>query len=231
MTNVVTVSMYGLNVSAKEFGYWLRVHCPPFLPYLGDAGIASFVLDERGIDISVDVEIGRERLEQMVSLRAVRVHIHKLDYEVRKSSFSGLLWLFKPFLKHLVRRVLEKKIAEQIVSLFHVVNRELLFARERLRAARITNPSDLVTFIHAVISRLTPKKDPDVYTRIGIDAPHRDGVFKDVYAPGSLVKMWYEEQRRSEEAIESGERERGEKTWRNDIFDVLPSALHRTLRT
>lgn len=231
MTNVVTISMYGLNVSAKEFGYWLRVHCPPFLPYFGDEGIASFVLDERGIDVSVDVEIGRERLEQIVSLRAVRVHIHKLDYEVRKSMFSGLFWLLKPFIKHLVRRVLEKKIAEQVVSVFHVVNRELVFARERLRAARITNPADLMTFVHAILSRLTPKKDPDVYTRIGVDAPHREGVFKDVYAPGSLVKMWYEEERRSEEAIESGERERGENTWRNDIFDVLPSALHRTLRT
>ncbi|KAL1952751.1 hypothetical protein VTO42DRAFT_4292 [Malbranchea cinnamomea] len=230
MTNLVTFSMYGLNVSAKEFGYWIRVHCPPFFPYFADEGIASFILDERGIDISVDVEIGRERLEQIVSLRAVRVHIHKLDYEIRKSVFSGLLWILKPFLKHMVRRVLEKKIAEQIVSAFHVLNRELVFARERLRAARITNPADFVTFMHAVFSRMTSKKDPDVSVRVGVDASHRKGVFKDVYAPGSLVKMWYEEERRAEEAIESGEHER-EKTWRNDIFDVLPSALHRVLRT
>jgi hypothetical protein len=222
MKNVVTVSLFGLSISAKEFGYWIRVHAPPFLPYLGDEGIGSFFLDRRGIDISMDVEIGRERLEQILTLRAVRVHIHKLDYTIQRSSWFGVLWLFKPFIKHMVRRVLEKKIAEQIVGYSHIINRELVFARERLRATRIANPSDFMTFIHAVLSRLSAKQDPDSFVRVGVDA-HRKGVFKDVYAPGSLVKMWREEQRRAEEAIEGGEQPQTA-SWRNPIFN-LPSVL------
>ncbi|KNG83256.1 hypothetical protein ANOM_008261 [Aspergillus nomiae NRRL 13137] len=211
-----TVTVMGLNVSASEFGYWLRTHSGLFRFH--DEGIASFYLDKRGIDISLDIEVGRERLEQIFTLRGVRVVIHKLDYKVHRSKWKYLLWLTKPFLKHMLRRVLEKKIAERIVAAAFALNRELVFARERLRAARIANPQDLATFVRAVLARLQPVSD--VETRIGFDAPGK-GVFKGVYAPGSLTKVWHEEALRAQEAIEEGDESYGlRRTWRNDIFNV-----------
>ncbi|CEL00825.1 hypothetical protein ASPCAL00421 [Aspergillus calidoustus] len=214
-----TVSVCGLNVSAQEFGYWLRTHKALFF-YLKDQGIASFFLDRRGIDISLDVEVGRERLEQIFTLRGVRVRIHKLDYKVHRGKWRFLIWLTKPFLKHMIRRVLEKQIAEQIVQAAHALNRELVFARERLRAARIASPRDLFTFVRAVLARLTPAPNPDIEARVGIDAPG-EGVFKNVYAPGSLVKLWHEEALQAHDSIEEGEETPGlHRTWRNTIFDV-----------
>ncbi|KIW20452.1 hypothetical protein PV08_01027 [Exophiala spinifera] len=214
-TSLVTITVNGLSVAAQDLGFWIRGHAG--LVRFADEGIASFYLDERGIDISLDLEIGRERLEQILALRGVRVHIHKLDYELRKSKLSWLGWLFKPLLKHLVRRSLEKTIAEKIVEGLRATNRELVFARERLRATRIADPQDVVTFLKAVAARLTPAEDPDVYTRVGVDAPTR-GVFKDVYTPGSLVKMWQEEAVKAEETVEENEETGG--GWRNAIFDV-----------
>lgn len=216
VTSLLTVTINGLSVAAQDLGFWIRVHASPFFRY-SDEGIASFALDERGIDVTLDLEVGRERLEHILTLRGAKVHIHKLDYALRKSKLSWLGWLFKPFLKQLIRRALEKKLAESIADALHAANRELLFARERLRATRIADPQDLATFIKAVITRLTPAEDPDVYTRIGVDAPN-SGVFRNVYAPGSIVKLWHEEATRAEEAIEDG----GERTggWRNDVFDV-----------
>ena len=216
MTSLVSVSINGLSISAEDLGFWIRAHSGPFF-YFSDEGIASFALDERGIDITIDMEIGREKLEHILTLRGVKVHIHKLDYTLRKSKLSWLGWLFKPFLKHLIRRALEKTVAEAIADLCHAANRELLFARERLRATRIADPQDMLTFVKAVIARLSPADDPDMYTRVGVDAPDR-GIFKNVYTPGSIVKVWHEEAMRAEEAVEDG----GETTggWRNDIFDV-----------
>ncbi|KAE8163097.1 hypothetical protein BDV40DRAFT_147521 [Aspergillus tamarii] len=211
-----TATVMGLNVSASEFGYWLRTHSGLFRFH--DEGIASFYLDKRGVDISLDIEVGRERLEQIFTLRGVRVVIHKLDYKVHRSKWKYLLWLTKPFLKHMLRRVLEKKIAERIVAAAFALNRELVFARERLRAARIANPQDLATFVRAVLARLQPVSD--VETRIGFDAPGK-GIFKGVYAPGSLTKVWHEEALRAQEAIEEGDESYGlRRTWRNDIFNV-----------
>lgn len=216
--HLITVKLDGLSARADEVGFWLRAHSGIFR--LADEGIAGFALDERGIDIHVDVEVCRERLEQILTLKAVRVHIHKLNYQFRKSKFSWLGFLFKPLLRPIIRKTLEKQLASTLADFFHSANRELLYARERLRATRIANPDDLLTFIKAVMARLTPPEDPETYTRIGVAQPGK-GVFKGVYAPGSIVKVWNEEGARAAERVE--EYDAG--GWRNEIFDTHVSLL------
>lgn len=213
--SLMTISVNGVSVAAQDVGFWIRGHAGLFR--FADEGIASVFLDERGFDIALDIEIGKEKLEQILTLRGVRVHIHKLDYTLRKSKLSWLGWLFKPLIKQLVRRSLEKTLAENIANFLHDANRELVYARERLRATRIADPKDVMTFFKAVLARLTPEDDPDVYTRVGMDAPNR-GVFKDVYAPGSIVKVWHEEALQAEQNIEEAEEYGG--GWRNEIFEV-----------
>ncbi|CAK4002566.1 hypothetical protein DOTSEDRAFT_73008 [Lecanosticta acicola] len=217
-TNLMTIKIDGLSAKAEEVGFWLRAHKGVFR--LADEGIANFALDEKGIDIHIDVEIGRERLEQILTLKAVRVHIHKLDYQFRKSKFSWLGWLFKPLLRPILRKVLEKQLAAGLADFFHAANRELVYARERLRATRIADPKDLLTFFKAVAARLQPAEDPDLYTRVGVAQPGK-GVFKGVYAPGSIVKVWNEEGARATERIEDYEAG----GWRNEIFDTHVRSL------
>ena len=217
VTSLVTVKVDGLSVRAEEIGFWLRAHSG-FLR-LADEGIASFALDERGIDIHMDVEIGKEKLEKILTLKAVRVHVHKLTYTLRKSKFSWLAWLIKPMLRPIVRKVLEKQLATAIADGIHAANRELLFARERLRATRISDPQDVRTFIKAVMTRLTPEEDPDVYTAVGV-TPSK-GVFNGVYAPGSVVKVWEEEGRRAGEVVDDN----AVQGWRNEIFEVQATMM------
>ncbi|KAL9036114.1 MAG: hypothetical protein Q9180_004482 [Flavoplaca navasiana] len=216
-TNLVTLKIDGLTIRAEDVGFWLRAHSGIFR--LADEGIASFQLDDRGIDIAIDVEIGKEKLEKILTLRDVRVKVHKLTYSLRKSKFSWLAWLIKPLLRPIVRKVLEKQMATAISDGIHFANRELLFARERLRATRISDPQDVRTFIKAVITRLTPAEDPDVYTAVGVRPS--EGVFKGVYAPGSVVRLYELEARRAAERIEDGE-VRG---WRNEVFDVQTTMM------
>ncbi|EMD66634.1 hypothetical protein GGP41_008048 [Bipolaris sorokiniana] len=217
-TSKFTIKIDGLSFRADEIGFLLRAHSG--LLRLADEGIASFQLDERGIDIHLDVEVGKEKLEQILTLKAVRVHIHKLSYTLRKSKFSLFGWLLKPLLRPVVRKVMERQMAKGIADAIHAANRELIFARERLRATRISDPDDLKTFVKAVITRLTPADDPDLYTRVGVDAPKK-GVFAGKYAPGSVAKLWEEEGRRAPERIDDWD----EGGWRNDVFDLHAMAL------
>lgn len=194
---------------------------------MSDAGIASFELDDRGIDISLDVEIGRDAqgLESLLSLRQVHVHVHHLSYSLSQSKLACFAWFFKPILRPIIRKTVEWQIANGIKDLFHVVNRELVFARERLRATRIADPKDLLTFIKAVAARLTPRDDPDVYVNVGITggAHKRASPFAGRYTPGSLVKLWEEEAQRATEHVED-EAELGG-GWRNAIFDVKTTSV------
>ena len=221
MKSLVTVKIQGLSIRADEVGFWLRAH--KGLLRLADEGIASFELDDRGIDIELDVEIGRERLEKILSLRNVRVKIHHLSYTLRKSRFACLAWLFKPLLRPVLRTVLQKQLAVAIGDFFHAANRELLFARERLRATRISDPRDLRTFVEAVVTRLTPEEDPDLYTNVGVmgASNQRGSVFAGVYAPGSVVKLWNEEAARAGEVVDNN----AAQGWRNEIFDVQAASL------
>src|SRR5690606_6765063 len=103
----------------------------------------------------------------------------------RRSKFSFLSWLFKPLLKPIIRKTMEVKMATAIGEALHFANRELLFARERLRATRIADPDDLRTFLKAILARLTPPEDPHLHTRVGVGQPGH-GVFEGVYTPGSI---------------------------------------------
>lgn len=217
-TSLVTIKMQGMSIRADDVGFWLRAH--KGLLRLADEGIASFELDDRGIDIELDVEIGKERLEKILTLKNVRVKIHHLSYTLRKSKFACLAWIFKPLLRPVIRKVLERQIATAIGDFFHAANRELLYARERLRATRISDPKDISTFIKALITRLTPEDDPDLYTNIGVTGGSnvRGNIFAGVYAPGSVVKLWNEEAARAGEVVDDNAE--ATKSWRNEIFDV-----------
>ncbi|KAA8568136.1 hypothetical protein EYC84_008536 [Monilinia fructicola] len=185
-----------------------------------DEGIASFELDDRGIDIEFDVEIGHNQLEKILTLKDTRVKIHHLSYTLSKSKFACLAWIFKPLLRPIIRKTLEYQLSTALADFFHAANRELLYARERLRATRISSPDDIQTFIKAIITRLTPEEDPDVYLNVGVQggAKTRDNVFKGVYAPGSVVRVWEREGRDAEQIVEGeGENNGG---WRNAVFDV-----------
>jgi hypothetical protein len=212
VTSLVTIKLDGLSFRAGEFGYWFRAHSG--LLRLADEGIASFALDEPGIDIHLDVEIGKDRLEEMVTLRDVRVTIHKLAYTLRRSKFSWLAWLLQPLLRPILRKTLEWQLATATAAVLHAANRELLFARERLRATRIADPQDWLTFAKAVATRLAPAANPDLYAGVGVTPS--PGIFAGVYAPGSVVRLWEEEASRAGERVDDFRVE----GWRNEIFDV-----------
>ncbi|KAL6895393.1 hypothetical protein HDV57DRAFT_7990 [Trichoderma longibrachiatum] len=210
VTSLATIKISGLSIAAEDLGYWMHLHSGIFR--FMDEGLASIHLDERGIDLILDIEIGRDRLEKIVTLRKASVRIHHLNYTLRQSKFSFFAWLFKPLVRPIVKRALEKSIASSIEDALHTLNRELLFARERLRATRIASPDDLWTFIKAVAARLVPRPDPEIAARIGV----RPEIFRDRYAPGSLVQLWEREAQDASQKIY--EYERG--GWRNDIFGV-----------
>jgi hypothetical protein len=219
VSTLVTLKLDGLSLRCEDIGFWLRTHAG--LLQFTDSGLASFALDERGLDVHIDVEIAQHSLENILTLKAVRVHAHKLDFKLRSSSFSFCAWLLRPLLRPLLRKTLELQFAKGIAAMLHAANRELVFARERLRATRVADPKDLLTFFKAVTARLTPEDDPDVYSRVGIDEPG-SGVFRGKFAPGSLVKLWHEEGGRAHERVEDGADVigGGRESWRNEVFDI-----------
>ncbi|KAG0640010.1 hypothetical protein HOY80DRAFT_1136379 [Tuber brumale] len=222
ISSLATIKLDGISLRAEDVGYWLRAHRGLIIPGFTDAGLASFSIDNRGIDLHLDVEIAKDRISSILSLRGVHVQIHNLNYTLRQSRFSFLSWLFKPLLRRLVRRALEHAIAENVKAALEFADREILFARERLRATRIAQPRDLETFVRAVMARLRPAPDPDVEVGVGV-LPGRGEkkVFQGRRTPGSLVHLWEGEGERAGEIVDEG----AAGGWRNEVFDVHVKSL------
>ena len=244
----ITIDISGLSVRAQDIGYVMHLHPNSFINFT-DIGLASFRMDKRGLDLSITFEIRRNEPDTILRLRDVRTTIHTLDYKLRRSKFSLAAWLFAPLLRPIIRKSLEHAVSSAVADALRTANREVVFARERLRATRVADPDDLLTFIRAVAARWTPEPDPDLDIRVGVDSvgdvfsdgrgrastrvggagtstsqigwdgkAKGVGVFRGVYAPGSVVKVWHEEADRAGEIVEDGEvRPHG---WRNEIFDV-----------
>lgn len=221
-----TIKLSGLSLRADEVGYYLRAHTGIWRFW--DEGIVSILLDEKGIDVTLDVEFARDRVENLVTLNNVVVDIHKLNYVIHQSRFRWLAWPFKPILKRILRRILKQQFEAAIFDAGRFVNREVVFARERLRAARVARPKTWWRFLKAVGARLRlPEQTGDLEVGFGVTSKKGEGyggVFENRYAPGSVVGLWEREGEGVEEWVDVGavgERERGREGWRNKAFDVV----------
>jgi hypothetical protein len=213
-TSLATIKLNGLTARADEVGYWLKAHTGVWRFW--DEGIVSVMLDENGVDIALDLEFGRDRIENLIALRSTDVTIHKLDYAIKRSRFRWLAWPFKPILKPILKRVVKKQMETQIAELCHFVNREMLFARERLRATRIAQPASMYRFVKAVAARLGAAPSEDIDVALGIRSSKTEAKqFENRYAPGSIVKMWEEQGETVSEVVDEG----AEGGWRNVVFD------------
>ena len=229
-----TVTLRGLSLRATDIGYWLRTRpSTRLLPTFTTQGLASLALDESGLDMELTFSLHRNNPTLILELHSARAHLHKLTYTLSHSRWSTLLdnRLLKPLLfQPLIRSILQTQITSTLTTSLESLNTHLLFLRERLRATRIASPESLHTFLRAIIARFQPDPpDPDTYIRVGVapptarpsDADDPDAAadrFRNVFAPGSIVKVWRDEGAQATERIESaGHSWQG---WRNAVFDV-----------
>lgn len=219
LSSKARVKIEGITFKVEDVGYIMKLH-HGWLVHFTDSGLASIRMDEKGIDIYLDLEFTRSSVDELVILKGVSVNLHKLDFTLRRSKFSFLAWLFKPVVKPLLRKLLQDSIRQAIEDGLRGLNREMIYTRERLRATRIANPHDLTTFIRAVMARWTAPSEVPI--EVGIDwRAHRESgraeaPFDGEYAPGSLVGLFETEAMGAGDRVEEGDFG----GWRNACFEI-----------
>ncbi|EWC46200.1 hypothetical protein DRE_04578 [Drechslerella stenobrocha 248] len=219
VSSTARVKIEGITFKAEDVGYIMNVH-RNWLVNFTDSGIATVSMDQKGIDVYLDLEFTKSSVDELVILRGVSVNLHKLDFTLQRSKFSFLAWLFKPLVKPMLRKLLQTSIQQAIEEGLRGLNREMIYTRERLRAARIANPRDLTTFVRAVLARWTDPSDLPI--EVGVDwRAHRangraEAPFDGEYAPGSLVGLFEAEAMGAGERVEEGDTG----GWRNACFAI-----------
>jgi len=219
LSSKARVKIEGITFKTEDVGYIMKIH-HGWLVNFTDSGLASFRMDEKGIDIYLDLEFTRSSVDELVLLKGVSVNLNKVDFSLRRSKFSLLAWLFKPLVKPLLRKLLQDSLQQAIEDGLRGLNREMIYTRERLRATRIANPRDLTTFFRAIFSRWTAPSELPI--EVGIDwRAHRasgraEAPFDGEYAPGSLVGLFETEGMGAKDRVEEGD----VGGWRNACFEI-----------
>lgn len=244
------ISVKGITFIAQEVGYILRLKPgsrPAFLSFFNitDKGLASVTVDDKGVDVQLTVDVlinpsfstfnlngsSDEPVESsLLKLRHVKVEIHTLKYSLRKCKFSWLIgtWPIRPLLERLLKKFIASQLETAIVDFLQWSNRELAFARERLRGARVANPKSLWAWWKAIKYRIWDapmEQEPGVRVAIGMSSVGtagsaarvernveggsggykgkaiKRGVFQGEYAPGSLVALWEQGVQKSGEIV------------------------------
>jgi len=218
-SSTARIKIEGMTIKAEDVGYIMKLHKNWLLRFT-DSGLASFRLDEKGMDVFLDLEFTTSSIDELVILKGVSVKLHKLDYTLRRSKFSILAWLFKPLLKPILRKLIQESIRDALEEGLRTLNRELIYARERLRATRVANPDDIMTFIRAILARWQAPDDVPVDISIGWRAHRANGraeaPFDGQYAPGSLATLIEAEGIDASERVEEGD----EGGWKNECFTI-----------
>ncbi|KAL5612688.1 hypothetical protein BROUX41_004221 [Berkeleyomyces rouxiae] len=205
----ITITTRGVCMKADNVGYWMHVH--KSLARFRDSGLASFAVDGRGMDIEMELDL-RNSNTNMLVLRRVKVTVHQLAYKLRASKFSCIASLCKPLIKPILKAAMERQIEKLVRDNMADLNTELVFARERVRAARTAHPRSPGTFVRAVCAR-RHRDRYDIDVRVGVTQPGK-GVFRGRYAPGSLVREWNAERVRER----TNDHRYKADGWRSDIF-------------
>ena len=215
--STLTTILRGFTLRAENIGYYLRAHTGIWRFW--DTGLVSFAVDQNGLDIKTAFALSRTSIEEMITLTNVDVTVHNLSYTIIRSRFRWMMAPFGPVLRPILRRLIKRNLEQGIKDVAHTINRELVYARERLRAARVAEPRSLWKFLRAVGAGWSGGEGWGEEVDVFVGARRRKEepkVLQGKFAPGSLVRVWEEEGERVCEVVDV----QGEGAWRNAVFDL-----------
>lgn len=249
-STIAHLEIRGLGIAAHDVGFIMRLHGGRFPLVFGMTATGVASIDISGLDIGIEASLRRDRVDEVVELRQAKVRVRELDYKLdAREGIRGmgiLAAMVKPLLRPLLRQILQRELTTAVVDAMKTANREIVYARERLRGAQAARAAgegegvirDYIGITKALAARWTPPsggraaEEGAARVRVVWDAGmpddelngrqakwskrtrnrRRDRSFEGIYAPGSLVKVWSQEERALAEAGTA----RG---WRSVAFD------------
>ncbi|RPB26592.1 hypothetical protein L211DRAFT_847218 [Terfezia boudieri ATCC MYA-4762] len=244
-TTLTAVYIHNLTpLTAQRVGFILRLHPTGFFPTITSRGLISLTLPK---GFSFVVTHNPFPAKNSLKIK-VRVRIPEMSYTVVDSTgCGGVMTFLRPLLSPVIRGLAEAKVEEAISEAVEDLEKEVSLARERVRGARAAGLTEWGDVVRAVWAGLGESffsgagpgtdsdegiqgdaDDEDVEVSLGIrpnskskpkgDGKERKG-WEGVYAPGSVVWLWEQEERREKERELQIHQERwwGE-GWRSEVF-------------
>lgn len=189
------------------------------IPKLADSGLADVLLGGGGLTVTVDLASADKDKSSIFKVRSVRVKVHSLKFSIHGSKRDYLYKTLRPIATVLIKRQIQKAVADAIKTGLEYVDGQLVSVRDRVEEARASSDTSRTDVLRAAFQR---KKDDAEEAGSVKGADHRKSQFKVVAKRDSAIlpqhgheSGWATKAQERAEAAGTGE------NWHSDAFAIV----------
>ncbi|KAJ6500873.1 hypothetical protein C8R45DRAFT_82700 [Mycena sanguinolenta] len=186
-----------------------------------DSGLADVVLGGDGLTATVSV-VSSKDTSSVFSVARVRVKVGSLKFRIRDSKHDLLYKTFKPLATRLIKKQIQKALADAIRTGFEYIDGQLVGVRDRMAEAKASDDGSRREVLAELFKR--SKKDDVSLTgasttsnsQFKVVASKQNSLLPESGHPAGWVNRTAEKQHHQQLAEQGDE-------WRSDAFDIKPT--------
>ncbi|KAF8263795.1 hypothetical protein EI94DRAFT_1772841 [Lactarius quietus] len=153
------------------------------IPKIADSGLADVLLGGGGLTVTVDIVSADKDKSSIFKVRSVRVKVHSLKFSIHGSKRDYLYKTLRPLATVLIKRQIQKAVADAIKTGLEYVDGQLVSVRDRVDEARASSDSSRTDVLRAAFQR----KKEDTEEPVSVKGADRKSQFKVVAKRDSAI--------------------------------------------
>jgi len=190
------------------------------IPKLTDSGLADVLLGGGGLTVTVELASADKDKSSIFKVRSVRVKVHSLKFSIHGSKRDYLYKTLRPLATVLIKRQIQKAVADAIKTGLEYVDGQLVSVRDRVDEARASSDTSRTDVLRAAFQRKKEEAEESTISEKGSE--RRKSQFKVVAKRDSAIlpqhgheSGWATKAQERAEAVGTGE------SWHSDAFMVV----------
>ncbi|PFH46331.1 hypothetical protein AMATHDRAFT_70122 [Amanita thiersii Skay4041] len=184
------------------------------IPKMRDSGIADVIIGGGGLYVTVVLVGANKDKTSVFKVRSVNVKVDSLKFSIRDSKHDFLYKTLKPLATGLVKRQIQKAIADSIRTGFEYIDGQLVAVRDRMQSAKATEGESRTQVLKDLFAR---KKDESSIKStesrsFKVVANKRNSILSKEGNPAGWVHRLSEKEALANHGSE----------WRSDAFTIVP---------
>ncbi|KAI0296913.1 hypothetical protein B0F90DRAFT_1953317 [Multifurca ochricompacta] len=208
--------MFGhIQADMRDVAFYFRKKTG--IPKLTDSGLADVVLGGHGLSATVHLVSSDKDKSSVFKVKSVRVKVDSLRFSIRDSKHDILYKTLRPLATGLIKKQIQKAVADAITTGMEYVDGQLVAVRDRVDEARASPDSSHMDVLRAAFQR----KKEDVEESPSAKTAERKSQFKVVAKRDSAIlpehghpSGWATKAQERAEAAVAGE------GWHSDAFTI-----------
>jgi hypothetical protein len=186
------------------------------IPKMTDSGIADVIVGGNGLHATIVLtSANRKDKSSVFSVREVHVKVESLKFSIRDSKHDFLYKTLRPLASALIKRQLQKVIADVLRTLFEYVDGQLVTVRDRMEAAKATEGQSRTDVLKELFKKKgsgeESVKTTESQSHFKVVANKRNSILVREGHPAGWVNRMAEKETAAERGSE----------WRSDAFNIV----------